>query len=290
MKILGRGTGDLNGIEYFDWCVKNEGNAAKLTIEQLRCFRARTAGIDVASKTAKFTNLKIDRVEASPLSATADPANSGVGIRLGGDNVHINQVRIIRAKRIGIWMARRGCRRQRPRGPDRRRRDRTVRIEKSAEVGVLLENGPHNVTEMYVEGDFDQEVTTSTDGVVVAPTAINSLIDSVVVKKFGGNGFVIQGDGTVVDSCEIEEDGLDGFVAAGVGVTIQNSKAQKAARGFVVTGADAVIDGNEAEEVIGDGYVVEGPNATLTANTSKGNGEGTAAPALSSPASGASSS
>ena len=268
--ILGRGTGDLNGVEMFDYCVKDEGNAAKLTIDRLRCFRARTAGIDIASKKATLTNLKIDRVEAAPLSATADPANSGVGIRLGGDKVHINQTRIIRPRRIGIWLH----------GFDINGDgsvslidggDRTMRIEKSFGIGILLENGPHEVTEMYVEGDFDQEVTTSTNGIVVAPTAVGSLLDTVVVKKFGGNAFVIQSDGTVVDSCGTEDNGGDGFVSSGIGNLIQNSKAEHGRRGYVSTGADVVIEGNEAEELEGDGFVIEGVNATVHANFSKSN-------------------
>ena len=51
--IIGGSTNTGSGIELFDYCVKDEGQSKKLSINTLRCFRARTAGIDIASKKAQ---------------------------------------------------------------------------------------------------------------------------------------------------------------------------------------------------------------------------------------------
>ena len=51
--INGGGTNTGNGIDLFDYCVKDEGQSKKLSINTLRCFKARSAGIDIASKKAQ---------------------------------------------------------------------------------------------------------------------------------------------------------------------------------------------------------------------------------------------
>src|SRR5205823_7652723 len=47
--IIGGATGSKSGLEYFDYCLMDEGGNSGLKVMSLRCFRARSAGIDIVS-------------------------------------------------------------------------------------------------------------------------------------------------------------------------------------------------------------------------------------------------
>ena len=82
--IIGGSVNTGNGIELFDYCVKDEGQSKKLSINTLRCFKARTAGIDIASKKVMITGVKVDRVAGGTATTTAE-LPGGVGIRTRAD-------------------------------------------------------------------------------------------------------------------------------------------------------------------------------------------------------------
>src|SRR4030095_9663094 len=58
--IVGGGTGFQNGIEDFAYCLMDEGDSDGLTVSDLRCFRARSAGIDLVSDRVKLNGLLVD--------------------------------------------------------------------------------------------------------------------------------------------------------------------------------------------------------------------------------------
>ena len=80
--IVGGGTGSKSGIEYFDYCLMDEGDSDGLTVSTLRCFRARSAGIDLASDNVALNGLLVDLVVAGTNTTTEVPG--GIGMHLSG--------------------------------------------------------------------------------------------------------------------------------------------------------------------------------------------------------------
>ena len=78
----------------------------------------------------------------------------------------------------------------------------SMQVEQNAGVGIQFDNGPHRVVFTSVIGDGIDG--TSTDGVVVGPTATGILLDSVVVKEHGGDGFVIDGASARIVSSSVD--------------------------------------------------------------------------------------
>ena len=277
--IIGGSTGGNSGIEKFDWCVKDEGVSTRLTITSLRCFKARTAGFDIIAKKATLTGVLVDR--AIGTASTTAELPGGVGIRTRGDNTSIKDSIARGSGSIGIWVA----------GTDNNGDGRVasitgsniasstskMRIENGTGIGLLLDGGPHFVKNLYVDGvynDRDDPPVEGKNGVVVGPTGLNNLLDSVVVKQHGGHAFVVDGTGTTITNSNVDGVGLDGFVVNGTGSTLSGNGVQNARSGFIVTatGLDTDLNTNETEELDEDGFVVDGDNPTLTGNTAQSNG------------------
>jgi len=271
--ILGGSTGGTSGIESFDWCVKDEGNAKKLKIDTVRCFRPRSAGFDLASKKVQVLNCLVDRATGGNASTTAE-LPGGIGIRTRGDGAHVNATIVRRSTHIGISAE----------GVDGDAsgtvalidgNTSTMRIEQSAGIGLLLEGGPHSVKDVYVEGN--KLPGAGRDGVVVGTTGVDNVIDGVVVKKHAGNGFVVNGIGTSISRCQVEgvedlgDDLQDGYVIAGSGSDLSGNSVQFTRHGYVVTGIDTVLESNGAEKLLGDGYVIDGDSADAAGNWAKEN-------------------
>ncbi len=105
MTIIGGSTNPpsgASGIEFFDWCVKDEGKSVRLAITNLRCFRARTAGIDINSKKASITGVLVDRAVGTATTTAELPG--GVGIRTRGDQTLIKDSNVRQVGAIGIWV------------------------------------------------------------------------------------------------------------------------------------------------------------------------------------------
>lgn len=276
--INGGGVNTGNGIDLFDYCVKDEGQSKKLSINTLRCFKARSAGIDIASKKVKITGVKVDRVVGGTATTTAE-LPGGVGIRTRADKASIKNSRVLKAGTVGIWVS----------GSDADGNGVVAQIadssiEDSPAIGLFLDGGPHSVTFTSVTGDAlpVTDVTKPKDGVVVGPTGIGNRLNGVIVKEHGGNGFVINGTGTSLTTCEVERVGLDGYVVAGSGSVLSGSTATEARHGFIVTGpttCDAgvvcnLLDTNEAHNLDGDGYVVTAAGTSLVNNDAHANVDG----------------
>src|SRR5262249_15388751 len=110
------------------------------------------------------------------------------------------------------------------------------------------------------------DVATSGNGVIVDATGVDNTLDTVVVKAFAGNGFVINGVGTDVITCEVEDVALDGFAVTGNATLLKNSSVTAARRGFVVSGANPLLDTNKVERVLGDPPAVPGDAFVVTGN------------------------
>ena len=271
--IVGGSTNGTSGIEDFDWCVKDEGKSVRLAVDGLRCFRARSAGIDIATKKSLITNVKVDKIAGK----VADPPTTaelpgGIGIHLSGDKARVKNSIVLRTSTVGIWLD----------GIDVNADGKVGSIEASTTttfvdlsgsgsggIGILLDNGPHSVKGGKIQGDGI--AGDGKDGVVVGPTGTGNVIDSLGVKQFGANAIVDEGTGTTISTCNIDGVTLDAIVSSGPGVTISGNKVKNVRHGYVVSGADAEVDTNSADSVIsGDGYVVSADNAVLTGNQANG--------------------
>ena len=110
-----------SGIEIFDWCVKDEGQSPRLTVTNLRCFRARTAGIDITSKKASITDVtrRQGGRHRAPPHAECRRGESGSG---RGGTAPSSRTRSSGGRAtIGIWVGGHGPRRQWTRRLDRGR-------------------------------------------------------------------------------------------------------------------------------------------------------------------------
>jgi uncharacterized repeat protein (TIGR01451 family) len=277
--IIGGGTNGPSassggsGIQSFDWCVKDEGQSKKLSINTLLCYKARTAGIDIASKKVTITGVKVDRVTGTATTTAVPPG--GVGIRTRADKASIKNSRVLKAGTVGIWVS----------GSDADGNGVVAQIadssiEDSPAIGLLLDEGPHSVQFTDVKGDGVTDVTKPKDGVVVGPTGIGNRLNGVIVKEHGGNGFVINGTGTSLITCEVEAVGLDGYVVAGSGSDLSGNTVTEARHGFIVSGPATcepgvvcnLLNTNHAENLDGDAYAVTGEGASLKNNEAQGNG------------------
>ena len=275
--IIGGSTSGTSGIEFFDWCVKDEAPSPRLIITGLRCFRNRTAALDVSSKKVTITNVVIDRPVATATTTAELPG--GVGIRTRGDNTSIKDSVVKKAGGIGIWLdgtdSNGDGRVASIEGSNIASSSSKMRTENGTGVGLRLDGGPHFVKDMYVDGVYNDRgdpPVAGIDGVVVGPTGLNSLLDGVVVKQHGGHAFVIEGTGTRVTNSNVDLVGLDGFVVSGPGSILSGNGVQNARNGFIVTatGFDTDLDTNETEGLDGDGFVVDGDTPVLTSNSAEG--------------------
>jgi hypothetical protein len=206
----------------------------------------------VISEGITITNSLVDRVIGTATTIAQPPG--GIGIRTRGDNSTVDKTIVRSSGTVGLWLA--GVDKNGDGVVGRVTGSRTTtRLEKNAGIGMLLEGGPHIVDPMYVEGEEDVDVHTSTDGVVIDATSVDSVLKGVAVKKFVKNAFVVHGTGTEIETAdgeeigekvEIDDDGgfipVDGFVVTGPGTVLTSNKVQVARHGFVVSGPDAVLD------------------------------------------------
>ena len=267
--ILGGGTGSKYGLEYFDYCLKDEGGNQGLTVRDLRCFRARSAAIDIVSDDVLLDGVLVDLVVGGTASTTEIPG--GIGMHLSG-RVSVQDCIVRRAASIGILA-------DGAAGPDGTAHGVTIdgnfdtsRVEKSTGgVGIQLEGAFHTVKNTAVEGDGDDG--DSTTGVLVNATGVS--IDGLEVAEFGGNGFLVNGDQVTIKRSSVEAVGLDSFVVNGAGALLSGNSVSKGQKAFVVTGVDAFLDTNRAENVLGTAYLVTGDRARMTGNSAKaGKAEG----------------
>lgn len=261
--VNGGGTNGQNGIEFFDWCLKDEGDNGGLAVKELRCFRSRSAALDIASNNVLLEKLKIDNTVF--VTAVTAELPGGFGIHASGDNVRIKDTVVRRSATIGVWLD----------GFDSDASGRagsidgnvtSSSIEDNSSVGIFLQHGPHLVKDTSVKGDGFEDGD-STDGVVVDATGVNVLLDGLVVKEFHGNGIVDSGLGTRIESCGIEVTAGDSFVIQGANAWLNNNSAKAKGDGFVVVGPDATLTSNNAEKVGGIGFVISGPHAVLLSNS-----------------------
>ena len=254
--IVGGGTGGSSGIDRFDWCVKDEGKSVRLAVRNLRCFRARSAGIDIKTRGASITNVLVDNAIGTATTTAEMPG--GVGIRTRGEALIKDSI-ARRAGAIGIWVGGttdvNGDGRIATVEGDKTSCSTTsgskMLIERGVGIGLLLDGGPHFVKDICVKNlynDREDDPIEGANGVVVGVTGLNNLLDGVVVKQYGGNAFVVDGTGTRITNSNVELVGLDGFVVTGAGSTISGNGVQQARDGFVVTatGLDTDLDTNEA--------------------------------------------
>jgi uncharacterized repeat protein (TIGR01451 family) len=292
--IRGGGTEGTKGIEQFDYCVKDEGGNTNLAIVSLRCFRARSAGLEITSDGVLVEKSLVDNTIPTSNTTAAPPEESGVGIRARSDNVHLKDTIVRRSKRVGVWAH----------GIDADGdglalkmdgNTTTSRVETNYNIGVLLEGGPHLIKDTRVQGD--SLTGTSTDGVVVAPTAIGARLDGVSIRIHRGVGVWVEGVGTEIERGGVENIGGIGYLllapamvggtsatlvagdayrveaTAGGSVLDTNGAENSPGNGFVVNAA-ALLSGNSAVEVGGWGFVIGGSGAYLDTNGAEVDGAG----------------
>lgn len=266
--IDGGGTNGTNGIEYFDWCIRDEGGSTNLLLKNLRCYRARSAALAIVSSQVQISKVKIDAT--APVKGATAELPGGVGIHARGDNIRIKDTIVRRSEICGIWAD----------GTDTDGNGRvvtidgnvrTMKVENNFGIGILLEQGPHIVKDAAIAGDGPDKGR-STDGVVVA-SGVGNILDSVVVKRHRGNGIVIMENATasVIERVNTEDIALDGFVSLGRGSFLNGNSAKARRDGFVVVGPENVLTSNRAEAAGKNGFVVTGVEAVLSGNSAKAN-------------------
>lgn len=254
--IDGSGTAGSNGIEYFDWCLMDGGGNSGLIIQELRCFRGRSAGLDLVSDGVLVANSLIDKTVGGGSAATEIPG--GVGIHASG-NTHINQTIVRRSAVVGIWadgtVDSTGTHLVLIDG-----NQATSRIESSSGVGIRLDGGAHTVKDTLVQGDG---TAAATSGIVV--NSAGGVIDGAAVKSFQNSGIFVSGTGARVTRSTVEAIALDGYVINGSGAALSGNSATTKRHGFVVNGS-ATLDTNTAERSLGNGFVVTAVGATTLSN------------------------
>ena len=207
VKIVGGGTGSKSGLEYFDYCLTDEGDSDGLTVSTLRCFRARSAGIDLASDNVKLNGLLVDLVAGGTNTTTEVPG--GIGMHLSG-SVNVKDSTVRRAASIGILLD--GA--PDPDGTKHRVQIdgnyATSRVEANTGIGIQMEGAFHEVRNTFVEGDGDDGV--STTGVLINGSGM--VTDGLQVVDFGGNGFLVNGAQATIKRSTVEAVGSDSFVVA----------------------------------------------------------------------------
>ncbi len=284
VKIRGGDIGGDAGVEHFDWCVADEGGNDGLIIETLRCFRGRSAGIDLISNNVTVRTSMVDRATGGSSATTHELPGASVSASASPATRSSSRTRPSRrSKTYGIWAT----------GVDTSALDgdprtitirsssstgtRTMRVESNLGVGIRVDGQGVHVEDPLVQGDWKAEAKepTSTTGVVVEATATGAVLNGVQVKQFGANGFVVAGPGTLVTESSVEEVAADGFVITGNGVVLENNTSQAGRHGYVLSGSDILASTNVAEEVGGDGFVVTATGAgALIDNSAAENGAG----------------
>ncbi len=260
--IKGAGTKSKSGIEYFDYCLQDGGGNQGLVLSTFRCFRARSAGIDIVSEAVQLANLLVDLgVGGTP--ATLEGAAGGVGIHLGGA-AHVTDCVVRRAARIGLWADVPASSGASARGIVMD--GNNSRVEANSGIGILLDGDAHQIVDTRVEGDGSDGV--STVGVQVNGAGV--FLDGLEVVEFGGPGIVAAGDKVTIKRSTVEAVGQDSFVVSGAQALLSGNSAVEGQRGFVVPGAAATLDTNVAENTLGSAFAVSGDAATVTGNTAKG--------------------
>ncbi len=257
--IIGGGTNGSSGLEYFDYCLKDEPGTDGLKVSSLRCFRARSAGIDVESDNVELSGVLVDRVVGgTPATTTEVPG--GVGIRARGKTTIANSTSR-RAATVGIWASLDAT------GTSHPVQISGALVEEASDIGILLEGAGHELTDVYVEGVPDDGL--STTGVLVNASDVS--IDDLEVVDFGGNGFLVNGIGVTIKRSSVEAVGGDSYVvtATGANAVLSGNTATKGLRGFVVEGPNATLDTNRTEGTVGAAYVVSGDHAVMTGNSAK---------------------
>lgn len=267
--VDGGGTNGVSGIEFFDWCLKDEGGNQGSLVKNLRCYRSRSAAIDILSNNMEISKVKIDSI--APTTSTTQELPGGVCISAHGDNIRIKDTIVRRCQLIGIFAD----------GVDTDLNGvavtidgntSTSRVESSNGIGVVLQNGPHLLKDTAVYGDGPGEGT-STNGVVVDTGSANKL-DGVKVKNFNQNGIVINASGTTVSRSGVESVAQHGLLitttASNVMISGTNSKGVGGA-GFVVDGSANLISTNGAEGNAGAGFQINGVSNQVENNSAAQN-------------------
>lgn len=257
-----------NGIENFDWCLKDEGGNEGLVVKNLRCYKARSAGLKIMSNNVFVSTVKID---STTQTGTTTQELGGIGIYAHGDNILIKDSIVRRSKQVGILAD----------GVHAGATGYAVtidgntessRIESNYGVGVLFENGPHLLKDTLVSGDGPGSGT-STDGVVIGDSGINNTLEGAVVKRFNGNGIVINATTTVQRSA-VETVGLNGVLISSLSSATKlngNTVKKVEGNGFAIFGNNNILDTNRSERNIGNGLFVSGINNQLSSNSAKQN-------------------
>lgn len=258
--ITGGSTNGTSGIEYFDYCLADQVGNASLTVNTLRCFRSRSAGLDIVSDGVLISNSLVDLTAFVSDATTESPG--GVGIHASG-NVRIKDTKVRRAAVIGIWAD--GSSDPEGDGPVVQidGNTETSRVESASGVGILLDGGPHLVKDTYVHGDDK-----STTGVIA--NGAGSILDNLTVKSFL-TGIAVNGTGNQVVRTTVESIRQDAYVVDGANARLSGNKARPRRHGYVVTGSNVTLDSNTSELAVGHGFVVSGPAPTLTGNSAKQN-------------------
>ena len=262
VSIIGGATSGSSGLEYFDYCLMDGGGNDGLKVSTIRCFRARSAGIEVVSDNVELTGVLVDLV-AGGTSATTTDIPGGVGIHASGKTTITDSISR-RAKTVGIWadgaLDAAGNYHPVQIGGD-------SRVEETSGIGILFEGARHGAKDVYVEGDGDDGI--STTGVLVNASEVS--LDGLEIVDFGGNAFLVNGIGATIKRCSAEDVGGDSYVvtATGAGATLSGNTATQNRRGFVVAGPDATLDTNRAEGTIGAAYVMSGDRAMMSGNSAK---------------------
>ena len=256
--VIGGSTNGTSGIESFDYGLLDEGGNTGLWVTSLRCFRARSAGLDIVSDGVTVSNVLVDRTVGG--SATQE-APGGVGIHASG-NVHIVDSIVRRSAKIGIWV-------DGSQDLDGNHRiaqiDGTTRVEDNSGIGLLLEGQLHFLKDVDVTGDGITGL--SQDGIQINGTGI--VLDGVQVTDFAGRGIVVNGAGARISRTSVEDVALEAFVVAGANARLSGNSAKLGTHGFVVSGPDCALDTNDAERTNGNGFVVSGDRCKLTNNTAE---------------------
>ena len=261
--ITGGSTSGSSGLEYFDYCLMDGGGNDGLKVSSLRCFRARSAGIDVVSDNVELTRVLVDLVAGGTSTTTTD-IPGGVGIHASGKTTIMDSISR-RAKTVGIWA---------DGALDAAGNYHPVQIGgdlsgwRKPPVLASCSRGP---------GTGRRTSTSRATGTTAFPRPVSLstrsevFLDGLEIVEFGGNAVLVNGIGATIKRCSAEGVGGDSYVvtATGAGATLSGNTATKNLRGFVVAGPDATLDTNRAEGTIGAAYVMSGDRAVMTGNSAK---------------------
>lgn len=249
-----------NGVENFDWCLKDEGGNDRLEITNLRCYKARSAALKLMSNTVHVGTIKIDSTQStSKTTEGVDGIGDGIGIYAHGDDIRIKDTIVRRSENIGILAD----------GTPKEADDyaltiegntKSSRIEGSFGIGVVFQNGPHLIKDTLVSGD-GPEAGVSTDGIVL-DTGIGHFLNGVSVKNFAKNGIVLlTANKARIGNSRVENVGQHGILISALSseAAFETSSVKNASgSGFVVLGNKNSFDAVRVERSRGDGFQING--------------------------------